>query len=310
MGDHHVVEAHEAFRALLVADGILQRTSVDGLYLRSATYEQVIRGVEALAHRIGVSAEETYEPLLYLPPLLPRSAFERTDYLRSFPDLVGSVDVFRGEDHDHTELLMLADEGRDWTTKLEPAEVVLGSAACHSLYEGMQGQSVGSQGRRLEAVGFCFRHEPSVDPARQQSFRQHEFVYVGTPEGALEHRDLWAERALNAMLSLGLPVERVVANDPFFGRAGRILTANQRDTELKYEIVCPITSTEHPTAIVSSNLHLDHFGTPFNITTTNGERAHTGCVGFGLERIALALLHVHGTNPTTWPDDVQAQLQQ
>ena len=49
--------------------------------------------------------------------------------------------------------------------------------------------------------------------------------------------------------SLGLVTDTVVANDPFFGRVGRILAENQRSETLKFEIVTPIISVEQPTAI-------------------------------------------------------------
>jgi seryl-tRNA synthetase len=161
---------------------------------------------------------------------------------------------------------------------------------------------------RYEIFGNCFRHEPSVDPARMQAFRQHEFVYLGTPEGAEAHRDTWVKRGLAVLAEIGLNAEAVVANDPFFGRAGRILAAGQRSADLKYELVYPICSVENPTAIVSANLHQDHFSVPFDITTSDGELAHTACVGFGVERITLALLATHGLDPATWPNEVQQAL--
>ena len=37
------------------------------------------------------------------------------------------------------------------------------------------------------------------------------------------------------------------------------------------------------------------FGELFEIVQADGTRAHTACVGFGLERITLALLRAHGT---------------
>jgi seryl-tRNA synthetase len=98
-----------------------------------------------------------------------------------------------------------------------------------------------------------------------------------------------------------------VANDPFFGRAGRMLAANQRETTLKYEIVAPVTS-EKLTAISSANCHQDHFGAPFGIITPDGATAHSACFGFGLERITLALLAEHGLDPANWPDFVRTQL--
>lgn len=298
--------AQEAFRAELVAARLLVQTSVDGLYQRSATFESIVRGIEKI---VGAAGDGHYEPLLFFPPVLPREVFIRSDYLRSFPDLTGSVDTFVGNDRDHADLLRALDDGEDWTQFLTPAEVMLCSAACHPLYPSLTG-TLPEGGRRLEVQGFCFRHEPSVDPARMQIFRQHEFVAVGTPDECIAHRDAWLETALSILGRLGLPVEKVVANDPFFGRAGRMLAANQRETTLKYEIVCPITSDESPTAIASGNYHLDHFGGPFDIHTADGETAHSACIGFGLERITLALLKTHGLDPQTWPAAIRTQLGQ
>lgn len=296
--------AHEAFRAELIGAGLLVQTPVDGLYQRSGVFESIVRGIERLASDAG---KGRHEALLYFPPLLPRDVFIRSDYLRSFPDLTGSVDTFLGNDRDHAELLRALDAGEDWTRYLTPSEVMLSSAACHSLYPSLTG-TLPAGGRKMEVQGFCFRHEPSIDPARMQSFRMHEFVAVGTPEECITHRDSWLDTAMTLLEGLGLPVTKVVANDPFFGRAGRILAANQRETALKFEIVCPITSTESPTAITSGNYHQDHFGVPFDIHTSDGDVAHSSCLGFGLERITLALLKTHGLHPDTWPGEVRTQL--
>ncbi len=58
----------------------------------------------------------------------------------------------------------------------------------------------------------------------------------------------------------------------------------------------------------SSNYHLDHFGAGFSITTAEGETAHSACVGFGVERIALALLYRHGLEPERWPVELREGL--
>ena len=94
--------------------------------------------------------------------------------------------------------------------------------------------------------------------------------------------------------ALGLEARADVASDPFFGRGGTLLADSQRDQRLKLEIVAPIASDEHPTAIISLNYHQDHFGALFGITTADGAVAHTSCVGFGLERLTLALYRRHG----------------
>ena len=87
------------------------------------------------------------------------------------------------------------------------------------------------------------------------------------------------------------------------------MKATQREQNLKYELVVPITSEEEPTAITSCNYHLDHFGAAFGIRTSDGAVAHTACIGFGLERVALALFRTHGLDPDRWPTEVRSVLQ-
>ncbi len=65
--------------------------------------------------------------------------------------------------------------------------------------------------------------------------------------------------------SLDLPLAIDVANDPFFGRAGRMLANNQRQQNLKFELNVPVNSVEKPTACLSFNYHQDHFGTTWDL---------------------------------------------
>jgi len=70
----------------------------------------------------------------------------------------------------------------------------------------------------------------------------------------------------------------------------------------------PVATAEMPTAIVSCNYHLDHFGHAFDIKSADGRVAHSACIGFGLERITLALLKTHGFDPSAWPASVRGVL--
>ena len=107
---------------------------------------------------------------------------------------------------------------------------------------------------------------------------------------------------------LGLPVESDVASDPFFGRAGKMMANAQREQQLKFEILCPVISKEKPTAICSFNWHQDHFSSKFGIRNSDDTIANTACLGFGLERVTLALIKAHGYDPKTWPAEVRKQL--
>jgi seryl-tRNA synthetase len=141
-----------------------------------------------------------------------------------------------------------------------------------------------------------------------QIFRQREYVRLGTAEQALEHRNYWLKRGEEMLHAVGLDAKPVVANDPFFGRGGRVMAATQREQDLKYELVVPIATAEKPTAVVSTNYHMDHFGHAFDIKNNEGDVAHTACIGFGLERIALALFKKHGFEPKSWPAEVRKVL--
>jgi seryl-tRNA synthetase len=293
-----------AFRDSLIDAGLLASTGVDGLYQRSGVFERIVRGIEAYVSR--AAADEPSEQYFF-PPITAKSSFEQTDYVRSFPDLLGAIEVFEGGDREHSEMLMAYESGEDWTRFLVPADVVMASAACHPLYAQLTG-TIPDEGKRFEVQGYCFRHEPSIDPTRMQSFRMHEIVYVGDPERALDHRTRWLERAAALLTGLGLGIQIEEANDPFFGRAGKMLAANQRAAAAKYELTCEVSSSQVRTAIASGNYHDTHFGDAFQILLTDGRVAHSACAAFGLERITLALLRAHGLDVQKWPIEVQSAL--
>jgi len=294
-------DSYAAFREELFAARLLFDTGVDGLYAKSSVYEGIVQALDLV---ITSAMVDQPAEVLSFPPVLARWVFDKTDYLKSFPDLMGSVHTFRGTDRQHAELVSLAESGGDWPGCLVPAEVVLCSATCHPIYPLCSGR-LPDGGRRFEVNGYCFRCEPSIDPTRMQAFRMHEYVYVGDPDRAQLHRDGGLERGLDLLGRLGLDVEAVPANDPFFGRLGTMLAANQLDEALKMEIVTPVCSTERPTAIMSANCHRDHFGVPFGISDASGGTAHSACVAFGVDRVTLALLKTHGLDPMSWPSAVR-----
>jgi seryl-tRNA synthetase len=77
---------------------------------------------------------------------------------------------------------------------------------------------------------------------------------------------------------------------------------------LKFEMLVPIRSAESPTACMSFNYHRDHFGTTWGLASANLETAHTACVAFGVDRLAVALFATHGTEARNWPAAVRAAL--
>jgi seryl-tRNA synthetase len=298
-------EASAEWARELIRAGYLVPAGLDGLYAHTDRFETIVEGAQRVISRLNTEPDTT---ILRFPPVMPRVAFERTGYLRSFPDQAGAISTFTGGDREHARLIHLLDERSDWSPLMTQGDAVLCSAVCHPLYPTIT-SPLPAGGRRWNLYGYVFRHEPDLDPARLQCFRQLEYIYVGEAEGALAHRDLWVERAHMAGELLGLEMTLEVANDPFFGRLGRMLAANQQEEKLKYEISAPTGPGSSSAAVASGNYHRDHFGDAFGLQSASGARAHSACVGFGMERLALALLWRHGLDPLAWPVDVRRELE-
>ncbi len=295
-----------SFLDRLFESGLLIDTGVDGLYGRSGQFEDVIAAFERLIDKIG--GADGAEAIRF-PPGMNRAYFEKSGYMKSFPQLAGTVHSFCGNDHDHMSLLQCMEEGKDWTKEQKATDIALTPAACYPLYPTVAKRGpISMDGGLFDLQSYCFRHEPSKDPARQQLFRMREYVCMGTEAHVTTFRQTWMDRGVEMMKSIGLDVEIDVANDPFFGRAGKLLANNQRDQNLKFELLIPVTSHANKTACMSFNYHQDAFGQKWGLSLADGSVAHTACVGFGLERIALALFAQHGLDVASWPETVRKTL--
>jgi len=299
-------EGGPTFLDRLFDHGLLIRTGVDGLYGRSGAFESVVDALERLITRLGAA---DHAEVMRFPPGMSRPAFERSGYLKGFPNLAGTVHSFCGDAAGHAEILACVEEGRDWTGQQEATDIVLTPAACYPLYPAAAARGpLPAGGRLFDLQSYCFRREPSLEPTRMQLFRMREYVRMGSPEQVLAFRESWLARGTDMIRDLGLPLAIDVANDPFFGRAGRMLANNQRAQGLKFELNVPVNSVEKPTACLSFNYHQDHFGSTWELRQADGSVAHTACVGFGLERITLALLRHHGLDLAAWPEAVRHTL--
>jgi seryl-tRNA synthetase len=135
-----------------------------------------------------------------------------------------------------------------------------------------------------------------------------EYVCIGSPDDVSDFRERWMVRAQAIARDLGLTFRVDYASDPFFGRVGQVMAVSQKQQSLKFELLVPLRSEDQPTACMSFNYHRDHFGTTWDIKDVNGEPAHTGCVAFGMDRLAVAMFHTHGTDLAKWPVSVRELL--
>lgn len=284
--------------------GLLTPTGVDGLYGRSGVFDDIIERLKAL---LRDATKDEPKDVFRFPPGMAEGQFKRSGYYANFPQLAGVVHSFMGDERAHRRVLQCMAVGEGWMEGQAPNEIILTPAACYPVYPILARRgAVPAKGYLVDLCSYCFRHEPSLEPTRMQMFQMQEFVRVGSKDQVLAFRAEWLERAPKIIDTLGLPHEIDVANDPFFGRAGALLANSQRMQELKFELLVPVNDGRPPTACVSFNYHMDHFGEAWEMHGEDGSVTQTACIGFGLDRLTLALLKHHGLDPAQWPAAVRA----
>jgi seryl-tRNA synthetase len=297
-------EAHQDRDATLL-DQLFRPMGVDGVYARTQRYEEVIDGLQRLVDGLRPSDAEIFR----FPPVMSRRMVEKSGYLNSFPQLLGCVCCLHGTEQDILSAVDRANAGADWTRETASADLVLSPAACYPVYPIAAARGAApAHGYVFDVAADCFRHEPSRELDRLQSFRMREFVRIGAPDDIVAFRAHWIETAQGVAARLRLPFSVDEASDPFFGRVGQFKATTQKLQALKFELLIPLRAGKAPTACMSFNYHRDHFGKTWEIVDAAGEAQHTGCVAFGMDRLALALFSNHGAETAVWPEDVRAAL--
>jgi seryl-tRNA synthetase len=297
---HHAAPTeHELY------DSLFRPMGVSGVVARSQSYEAVVDGLAALFSRYREPGTE----VLRFPPVMSRLQLERSGYLKSFPNLLGCVCALHGSEADIHAAVARQEAGEDWTPSLTAADLVLSPAACYPVYPIAASRGpVPEQGYIFDIAADVFRHEPSDHIDRFQSFRMREYVRIGSEEQVVAFRERWMEQAKAIADGLQLPYTMDRANDPFFGRVGRMKAMTQLQGALKFELLIPVRSTAKPTACMSFNYHREHFGQTWSMNRLSGEPAHSGCVAFGMDRLAVALFAIHGIDYGRWPAGVRSML--
>jgi seryl-tRNA synthetase len=157
------------------------------------------------------------------------------------------------------------------------------------------------------AVGNCFRYEAInlTSLERLWNFTMREVIFVGAKDYVLENREIARQRMAQFFERIGLSYRVESANDPFFIGEFRKQAAFQSAFQLKFEVRASLPYKDSTLAVGSYNYHQDFFGRSLKISLPDGSAAHTGCVAFGLERIAFAFLAQFGLDPASWPAPVR-----
>ncbi|GAA1957843.1 hypothetical protein [Kitasatospora viridis] len=277
-------------------------TGAPGVQLFPAPFEQVVAGLRA-----GIAALAADEPFhrLAVAPVIARRTLEQAGYVAAFPQLLGTVHSYQGTPAQWARLAPLVPDGGDWHREQRIGDLVLLPAACYPVHASLAGREL-AEPVRFAVEAACFRQELTAETGRLRSFRMAELVTAGTERHCLAWRERWLGRVGDWLAGLGLRPAVEVADDPFFGRSARLYQAAQRMQQLKFELRVEL-GPGLVQAVASANIHKDHFGEAFGFTA-EGAPGQTACTAFGLERIALALLHAHGPRPSQWPDGLRGEL--
>ncbi len=299
----HTGRAEDRLEAL--GRALFEPTGSEGVHGRTALFETVIAALTALITRRRESDTE----VLRFPPVMARRHVEKAGYLHGFPHLLGCVCGLQGDEAEIHAALGRFNGGQDWTGALRATDLVLTPAACYPLYPLVAARgAVPARALKFDVESYCFRREATHEIDRLQSFRMREFVFMGAPGQALDFRSRWLARAQEMADELALPFRVAPASDPFFGRAAALIAQSQIEQSLKFELLIPVRSTEQPTACMSFNCHRDHFSATWGLRTEDGEVAHTACVAFGMDRLAIALFATHGLDLARWPQRARESL--
>lgn len=178
-------------------------------------------------------------------------------------------------------------------------------STCYHCYALRAGRDIGPD-QAITAITRCHRYEAinHRQPGRLLEFSMREIIFLGSPDYVRETRVRSLELVEQMVRDWSLYGALVTANDPFFSSDFTHKTGQQHRLGMKYEYKADMPP--HPSiSILSSNLHGPTFSKAFGITQ-NRHPINTGCIGFGLERMALALIAQHGPDLTVWPASLAA----
>jgi len=262
---------------------------------------------------LWLAGEMQAEPYRF-PALIPAEYMERVKYFSNFPHSLSFVSHLR-EDleviEDFAQHACCSHGVVDAPDHSMAAPgAMLTPTVCHHLYYALADQTIPMDGMTVTAYGHCFRYESSnmISLERLWNFTMREIIFVGPESFVKQGLEKVRKKAAPIFADLGLAYRIENASDPFFIGTFTNQTAYQNALELKFEIRALLPFKNDTVAVGSYNRHQTFFGTHLNIHMENEELPHTGCVGFGYERLAFAFVAQHGTDPKGWPEPVRAYM--
>ena len=239
------------------------------------------------------------------PNCIPAESLSAAHHLGSFPEHLHFLTHLREDLDLLDDFSQRAKAGSDTVVpnldEVSRLRLVQNPSTCYHCYAARRDGSV-DEDVAITATTRCHRYEAANHHqfGRLLEFTMREVIFLGTPDYARATRAQCLQLIEQLAMDWQLYGELSPANDPFFSADFAAKANQQRRLAMKFEYRMTIPGQEKKLAVMSSNLHGPTFSKAFNIKR-RGRVINSGCLGFGIERLALAIIAQHGSDPALWP---------
>ncbi len=261
------------------------------------------RTVRAIAATLNAIEQE-------YPTVWPVRLFKKIDYFHEFPQQVILCASVKDDYPSRNAFSERYSKDKDFDSVpmdslMQSSEYGLEPAVCDCCYYGLEGMQ-DLEDAFYTCYNKVFRNERSQSGRldRLTNFSVRDIMFVGSREFVLESRQRLIDRLSELIVDLQLRAKIETATDPFFANDAAMKSVFQTSHRLKYELLATIPHLGRDIAVGSVNFHMDFFGNAFDIRSSSGTPAFSGCIGIGMERMTYALFCQHGESICEWPDAV------
>lgn len=247
--------------------------------------------IKKLYSKLGPLSERSYGPVVH------PSVLQRSGYVKNHPNFLMYITRPTSSVANYETLANATPTRLHEVDMAEPFAAFI-PAQCLPTYDELRqdpGHSLSNQ--LITSVGPVARYErPYEDGLRRLTFYNvRELLILGDPDFVLRVRNHALDVFREAMTSLEVGAECTEAQDAFFASdlsAARI--ASQATMSAKFELRMP-SSDDIYVAVASFNFAGESLTRAFDLNVRRRDLV-SGCVGVGLERLALCLTHQLGSS--------------
>lgn len=286
-----------------ITETLLERGDIcqtgNGKFVYKGQVAKVFRGLDNLIRGWAgdQSAEEEFFPISVTTKTLKRAGYFKTFAQHAFfvSPLELSIPALEAAQTD------------DVKTHLQSPEWVLSPTVCHHCFESLSDEAHTNH-QTITALNQCSRYEvhDTGGLKRLRHYWMREIIFLRpTPEATQASLDEVLKLTTDLLRKWNISFKVKSASDPFFLDSGTGKRMFQTALLMKRELVLPVEGKH--IACGSFNNHMKTLTEAFDITSDDGDIA-SGCVGWGYDRLILALFSQLGPDCAEWPSQVREDL--